>query len=339
MRKRSNVGESSLSIIATTSSIPHEELEIAINHHGKTNDLEHAGFVQSHGMQRQLAAKEREMSSQNVSGNQKEHSVLTPLASLEFSLRNFDNPALEWRRLFSEVLGTFLLVIVAAGGGTINAVSNGQISRSAAVTAPGLMVLAVILFMGAVSGAHLNPAVSIAFAARGDFPWRRVPGYIVAQLAGATLACLFLKVMFGNVGMLGATEPGPGINDWQALMMEFVLTAGLVSTILGTASGAQNLGPISAFGVGAYIILAGLWASPISGASMNPARSFGPDLVLWDFSSYWVYIVGPIAGGLLAVGIACILRGRGTGILAAQGRLEEKRAENMERPHGSTENT
>ncbi len=223
------------------------------------------------------------------------------------------------------MLGTFLLVLVAAGGGVINAVSNGAISRTAAVTAPGLMVLAVILFMGAISGAHLNPAVSIAFAARGDFPWSRVPGYIVAQLAGAALASLFLAVMFGKVGMLGATEPGPGISDWQALMMEFVLTAALVSVILGTASGAQNLGPISAFGVGAYIILAGMWASPISGASMNPARSFGPDLVLWDFSHFWVYIVGPIAGGLLAVGIAWILRGRGgdlSAILAAQGRLD-----------------
>ena len=107
--------------------------------------------------------------------------------------------------------------------------------------------------------------------------------------------------------------------------MEFVLTAALVSVILGTASGAQNLGPLSAFGVGAYIILAGLWASPISGASMNPARSFGPDLVLWNFSHFWVYIVGPIAGALLAIGIAWILRGRGgdlSAILAAQGRLD-----------------
>ncbi len=179
--------------------------------------------------QRQLAAKEGCMSSQ------KERSVLTPLASLEFTRTNFDNPALEWRRLFSEILGTFLLVIVAAGGGTINAVSNGQISRAAAVTAPGLMVLAVILFMGAISGAHLNPAVSIAFATRGDFPWLRVPGYIIAQLVGATLACLLLKALFGNAGMLGATEPGSGSNVWQALIMEFVLTAGLVSTILGTA--------------------------------------------------------------------------------------------------------
>ena len=277
------------------------------------------------------------MSSQEVSSKQKGSSILTPLATLEFTRKNFDDPALEWRRLFSEILGTFLLVIVAAGGGTINAVSNGQISRAAAVTAPGLMVLAVILFMGAISGAHLNPAVSIAFATRGDFPWRRVPGYIIAQLVGATLACLLLKALFGNAGMLGATEPSSGSSIWVSLIMEFVLTAGLVSTILGTSSKAQNLGPISAFGVGAYIILAGLWASPISGASMNPARSFGPDLVLWNFSNYWIYLVGPIAGALLAVGIAYILRGRGTGILAAQGRLEEIVAENTVQPDGSAE--
>jgi aquaporin Z len=279
------------------------------------------------------------MSSQEVPrAAQQERSILSGIeAGFEFNRRNFDNPALEWRRLFSEVLGTFLLVLVAAGGGTINAVSNGQISRTAAVTAPGLMVLAVILFMGAISGAHLNPAVSIAFATRGDFPWLRVPGYIIAQLVGATLACLLLKALFGNAGMLGATEPSSGSSVWQALIMEFVLTAGLVSTILGTASRAQNLGPISAFGVGAYIILAGLWASPISGASMNPARSFGPDLVLWNFSNYWVYIVGPIAGGLLAVGIAYILRGRGTAIEAAQGKLQEIVADKSVQPDRSSE--
>jgi aquaporin Z len=132
----------------------------------------------------------------------------------------------------------------------VGAVSHGQISRAAAVRAPGLMVLAVILFMGAISGAHLNPAVNIAFAARGDFPWRRVPGYLLAQLVGSTLACLLLWALFGKQGMLGATEPGPGISDWQALVMEFVLTTGLVSTVLGMASRALNLGPISAFGVG-----------------------------------------------------------------------------------------
>src|SRR5690348_9002516 len=150
------------------------------------------------------------MSSQQSSPNQQAHAGLDPLTrALEFTQSNFDNPALEWRRLLSEVLGTFLLVLVGAGGGVVNAVSNGAISRTAAVTAPGLMVLAIILFMGAVSGAHLNPAVTLAFSVRGDFPWLRVPGYIVAQLVGSTLAVLLLWAMFGKVGMLGATEPGP----------------------------------------------------------------------------------------------------------------------------------
>jgi aquaporin Z len=139
--------------------------------------------------------------------------------------------------------------------------------------------------------------------------------------------------MLGKVGMLGATEPGPGISDWQAVLMECVLTAGLVSTILGTASRAQNLGSISAFGVGFYIILAGLWSSPISGASMNPARSFGPDRARWNFSHYWVYVVGPLAGALIAVGIAYVLRGPGGdpgGVAAAQGRLGESMAESAQ---------
>ena len=102
--------------------------------------------------------------------------------------QNFQDPSQEWRRLFSELLGTFFLVLVAAGGGVMGQAFPNTISRTAAVIAPGLMVLAIILFMGKVSGAHLNPAVSIAFALRGDFPWRRVPGYIVVQLIGACLA-------------------------------------------------------------------------------------------------------------------------------------------------------
>ena len=107
------------------------------------------------------------------------------LLALEFGDRkDFDDPRLEWRRLFSELLGTFMLVLVAAGGGILH--GKGQISLSAAVVAPGLMVLGIILFMGAISGAHLNPGVSLAFALRGDFPWKRVPGYIIIQLVGAT---------------------------------------------------------------------------------------------------------------------------------------------------------
>ena len=232
------------------------------------------------------------------------------LLTLEFGRReDFDDPRLAYRRLFSETLGTFLLLLAAAGGGILHA--KGQISLAAAVVAPGLTVLAVILFMGAVSGAHLNPVVSIAFALRNDFPPRRLPGYIAAQLVGATLACLFLLAVFGNVEHLGATLPGPGYHNWQALLMETALTTGLVSVILGTASAAQNVGTIGALGVGGYIALAGLWAAPVSGVSMNPARSFGPAFVSGDWSSYWVYVLGPLVGALLAVGFAVILRGRG----------------------------
>src|SRR5450755_2819259 len=244
---------------------------------------------------------------------------------LEFGDRDdFDDPQLEYRRLFSELLGTFLLVLVAAGGGILH--GKGQISLPAAVVAPGLMVLGIILFMGAVSGAHLNPAVSLAFALRGDFPWKRVPGYILIQLIGAALACLFLRLVFGNREHLGATLPGPGYTSWQALLMEIVLTALLVSVILGTASAAQNVGAIAALGVGGYIALAGLWAAPVSGVSMNPARSFGPALVSGDWTSYWVYVVGPLAGALIAVGFAMVLRGRGGDVIsraAGSGVLDE----------------
>src|ERR1700689_3366768 len=232
------------------------------------------------------------------------------LLALEFGSRDeFADPSLAYRRLFGELLGTFMLVLVAAGGGVLHA--KGQISLAAAVVAPGLMVMAIILFMGAVSGAHLNPAVSLAFALRGDFPWKRVPGYVVIQLLGATLACLFLDAVFGDIQHLGAPLPGAGYANWQALLMEIALTATLVSVILGTASTAQNVGRVAALGVGGYVALAGLWSAPVSGTSMNPARSFGPALVSGDFSGFWVYVLGPIAGALIAVGCAYVLRGGG----------------------------
>jgi aquaporin Z len=195
---------------------------------------------------------------------------------------------------------------------------------AAQVTAPGLLVGAVILSMGAVSGAHLNPGVSIAFALRGDFPWRRVPGYVVAQFVGAILATVFLVVLLGRQGTAGLTLPGPGIGEGTAMVWELVLTVGLVTTILGTASGAQNVGPMNAIGVASYIVLAGLFGAPVSGASMNAARSLGPALVLGDVTAWWVYLVGPLAGAVVAAGIAYLLRGRGggySGTKAAQGTL------------------
>jgi aquaporin Z len=231
----------------------------------------------------------------------------------------------EGRRLFSELLGTFFLVLVAVGGGMVSARFGGNaVPYGAKVVSPALMVVGVILFMGTVSGAHLNPAVSVAFAARGDFPWKRVPAYIAAQLLGAILATLLLWAFLGKQGSAGLTLPGSGISTTSAMLWEMVLTAGLVSVILGTASGAQQIGTLAALGVGSYIALAGLFGSPVSGASMNPARSLGPALVKGDWTSWWAYLVGPLAGGVIAVGIAFVLRGRGggrSGVSAAQGTL------------------
>jgi aquaporin Z len=244
----------------------------------------------------------------------------------EVALRSFGQPnavagefdflddSYEWRRLFSEVLGTFFLVLVAVGGGMVNARFGGHaVSLAARVTAPGLMVAAIILFMGTLSGAHLNPAVTAAFALRGDFPWRRVPGYVVAQFAGAVLAALVLWALIGRQGSAGLTLPGNGVSALTAMLWEVVLTVGLVSVILGTASGAQQVGSLAAVGVGSYIVLAGLWGAPVSGASMNPARSLGPALVLGDWTAWWAYLAGPAIGAVIAVGIAYVLRGPGGG--------------------------
>ena len=240
---------------------------------------------------------------------------------------NFNNPhwKLEGRRLFSELLGTFFLVLVAAGAPMMGQAFPDTISRSAAVVAPGLMVMGIIMFMGKVSGAHLNPAVSVGFALRGDFPWRRVPGYIVTQLVGATLAALFLQSVIHVSATFGSNYVAAGYSATDAFLMEAVLTLGLFSVVLGTASGAQNVGAISALGIGGYIALAGLWGGPISGASMNPARTFGPDLVGGDFSNYLVYVAGPLVGAIVAVGVAFVLRGHGggrSGSEAAQGTMD-----------------
>jgi aquaporin Z len=249
--------------------------------------------------------------------------------------RNFHDARFEGRRLFAESFGTFLLVMVAAGGSVVNALYPDQVPLDARVVAPGLMVMAIIYFMGMVSGAHLNPAVTLAFAFRGDFPWRRVPGYLLAQLIGACLAALFLRAMFGNLAHLGATLPGSSIVLWKAAVIEAVLTTGLVSVILGTASGARNVGANGAIAVGGYVAMSGLWAASLTGASMNPARSLGPELIGGDWHAWWVYLIGPLVGGLIAVGIAWILRGPPSlhAEAAAQGEPERPEAPGGGMPH------
>lgn len=240
------------------------------------------------------------------------------------SLQNFHNAKLEWRRLFSEWWGTFLLVVASVGSGTVFAWSNGEIAKGMVLLAPGLTVMAVIYFMGSVSGAHLNPAVTLAFAVRRNFPWKRVPGYLGAQFIGAITAVYFLQAIFGNFVEHGATIPGHGIDPLGALAIEIMLTAGLVSVILGTSSGARNIGTNGAIAIGGYLILTHLWAGPVTGPSMNPFRSLAPDIFRKDFSTTWIYIVGPFAGAMIGVFFEWILRGPPTkaGMMAAQGTLE-----------------
>jgi aquaporin Z len=175
-----------------------------------------------------------------------------------------------------------------------------------------LMVMALIYAIGGLSGAHLNPAVTLAFSLRGDFPRRRVAPYLAAQIAGAILAALLLLVIYGNVGHLGATLPHLG--SGTALVTEIILTAALLLVIFGTtAAGPRLVGPNSALAVGATIALPGLIASPVSGASMNPARSLGPALIGGNMGTYWIYLVGPLCGAVIALALATAFYGRPAG--------------------------
>ncbi len=215
-----------------------------------------------------------------------------------------------WIRLIIEFLGTFVLVTVAAGSGVINHyVGGGPISRTAAVIAPGAVVMAMIYAWGPLSGLHINPAVTFGFTARGVFPRKWVLPYWVVQFAGAICAALFLQLMFGDVSAGGNYPIATHGGQWKSLVMETVLTAILVSIILNTATGSRSIGHNAAIAVGSTVALLGLFASPISGASMNPARTLGPDIVGSNYTGWWVYIAGPVIGAAIAVAIIMAVRG------------------------------
>jgi aquaporin Z len=213
-------------------------------------------------------------------------------------------------RLIVEFVGTFVLVTVAAGAGVINHYAGGDpISRTAAVVAPGAVVMAMIYALGPLSGLHINPAVTLAFTARRVFRAIWAIPYIAVQLAGAVCAALVLQLMYGHVAAGGnypIAKPG---GEWRSLVMETILTAILVTVILNTATGYRSIGHNAALAVGATVALLGLFASPISGASMNPVRTLGPDIVAWDYTGWWIYVVGPLAGAAIAVMLIALLRG------------------------------
>jgi len=224
-------------------------------------------------------------------------------------IRDFHNPVYEPRRLFGEAIGTFLVVLAAIGPILVNAKEPGTVPIAAQVVAPGLVLMAVIYTIGGVSGAHVNPAVTLSYALRRNFPWRRVPGYIVAQIVGGVGAVAFLRFSVGDLVHLGASTPGLGVSGHAAFLIETVLSAGLVTVTLGTASGQNNVGPNAAIARGGYVVAAGLWAGPLTGAAMNPARSLSTAIIANDWSHLWIYLAAPLVGGGIAVGIAWILRG------------------------------
>ena len=215
-----------------------------------------------------------------------------------------------WIRLIIEFAGTFVLVTVAAGAGVINHYAGGTpVTRAAAVIAPGAAVMAMIYAWGPLSGLHINPSVTFAFYLRQVFPAGWVVSYWVAQFAGAIGAAGFLQAVFGHVAAGGNYPIATPGGEWRSLVMELVLTAILVSIILNTATGSRSIGHNAAIAVGATVALDGLFASPISGASMNPARTLGPDIVALDFTGWWVYVVGPVVGAVIAVIIITAVRG------------------------------
>lgn len=206
----------------------------------------------------------------------------------------------------AEFLGTFLLVFAGPGAVVIDRVSGGEVTSLGVGLAFGLAVAAAIVIFGPISGAHINPAVSLALASQGRLVWRAVPVFVVSQLAGAVCASAFHRALFGNVAGLGATIPTTGIAD--AFLLELVLTFFLVLVVLTVATERRMDPRLAAAAVGSYVALAASFAGPIAGASMNPARSFGPALLSGEWYGHWVYWAAPLLGALAAAGVFRLLR-------------------------------
>ncbi|MDB6113003.1 MAG: aqpZ2 2 [Pedosphaera sp.] len=204
------------------------------------------------------------------------------------------------RKCFAELLGTFALVFAGTGAIVVNEVTGGTISHAGIALTFGLVVLVMIYTVGEVSGAHLNPAVTLGFWAARRFPASSVVPYLVSQCAGAFLASGLLRGLFPQHQLLGATQPaGPVL---QSFILEVVLTALLMFVILNVSTGAKEKGITAGIVVGAVIGLEAMFAGPICGASMNPARSLAPALVSGHPQHLWVYLAAPVLGAVCAVG-------------------------------------
>lgn len=213
------------------------------------------------------------------------------------------------KKLFAEFLGTFGLIFAGTGAIVINHVSHEAVTHVGIAFTFGLVVLAMIYTFGDISGAHLNPAVTIAFAVARRFPWAEVPGYLSAQLTGALAASGLLRVLFPAADTLGGTLPaGPA---WQSFVLEVVLTFFLMLAVLNVSTGAKEKGITAGIVIGAVIALEAMFAGPICGASMNPVRSLAPAVVGGHLEHLWVYLTAPVLGACLAVPACCGVRESG----------------------------
>ena len=205
-------------------------------------------------------------------------------------------------KLLSELLGTFTLVFAGTGAIVINDVSGGVIGHAGIALTFGLVVMAMIYTFGEVSGAHLNPAVTLGFAVAGRFEWKNVPGYVLAQIIGAVAASGLLHWLFPAHEKLGATLPAG--SAMQSFVLELILTAILMLVILRISTGAKEKGITAGIAIGGVIALEAMFAGPICGASMNPVRSLAPALVSGHLEHLWIYLAAPTLGALLAVPLA-----------------------------------
>ncbi|MDQ3435883.1 MAG: MIP family channel protein [Actinomycetota bacterium] len=211
------------------------------------------------------------------------------------------------RRCVAEFVGTFLLVFAGPGAVVINEVSGGGVGSLGIGLSFGLAVMAAIYSVGHVSGAHINPAVTVAFALTRHFPWSLVPAYVLSQLLGACAASGFLLALFGDAAHLGATIPSG--STLQAALLEMFLTLFLMFVISAVATDVRAVGQAAAIAIGGYVALAATFAGPIAGASMNPARSFGPALLSGAWTGQWAYWAGPFAGAILGALLYRYVRG------------------------------